>query len=87
MMIPNLMSYEQVIRNYAIKQGCTPAVALTHFMVNLAVMRDHYKGFPASINFREIGQQWNDLPSDQRIQQRNDLQTKLITVAPRNRGM
>ena len=86
-MILNLMSYEQVIRNYAIKQSCTPAVALTHFMVNLAVMRDHYKGFPASINFREIGQQWNDLPSDQRIKQRNDLQTKLITVAPRTRGV
>ena len=86
-MIPSLMSYEQVIRNYAIKQSCTPAVALTHFMVNLAVMRDHYKGFPASINFREIGQQWHDMSSDQRIHQRNDLQTMLITVAPRTRGV
>ena len=74
----NLMRYDQTIRNYAASHDITPLEGLTHFMLNLAVMRPHYEGFPeAEINFRQLGQEWNKLPSDTRLQQKHEMQVRL----------
>ena len=49
-----------------------PAKAVEHLVVNLRVMRDFYLINP-DLNFRDLGQEWNKLSSDDRIKQQRDL--------------
>ena len=48
------------------------AVGLDKFIVNLAVMKEQNPGAP-KLNFHELGQAWNKLPSDERIAQREKV--------------
>ena len=48
------------------------AVELDKFIVNLAVMKEQNPGAP-KLNFHELGQAWNKLPSDERIAQREKV--------------
>ena len=48
------------------------AVGLDKFIVNLAVMKEQNPGAP-KLNFHELGQVWNKLPSDERIAQREKV--------------
>ena len=45
---------------------------LDKFIVNLAVMKEQNPGAP-KLNFHELGQAWNKLPSDERIAQREKV--------------
>ena len=56
-----------------------PAKAVEHLVVNLRVMKDFYP-ISSEMNFRELGQQWNNLPSDDRIKQQRDLVATLISA-------
>lgn len=67
-----LANYEKEIRNYMNIKDLEPAKAVEHLMVNLRVMKDFYP-ISSEINFRDLGQQWNNLPSDDRIKQQRDL--------------
>lgn len=58
----NLESYLPEIR----------AVGLDKFIVNLAVMKEQNPGAP-KLNFHELGQSWNRLPSDERVAQREKV--------------
>lgn len=48
------------------------AVGLDKFTVNLAVMKEQNPG-ASKLNFHELGQAWNKLPSDERIAQREKV--------------
>lgn len=48
------------------------AVGLDKFIVNLAVMKEQNPGAP-KLNFHELGQEWNKLPSAERIAQRANV--------------
>ena len=48
------------------------AVGLDKFIVNLAVMKEQNPGAP-KLNFHELGQSWNRLPSDERVAQREKV--------------
>lgn len=67
-----LANYEKEVRNYMNIKDLEPAKAVEHLMVNLRVMKDFYP-ISSEMNFRELGQQWNNLPSDDRIKQQRDL--------------
>lgn len=67
-----LANYEKEVRNYMHTKDLEPAKAVDHLMVNLRVMQDFYP-ISSEMNFRELGQQWNNLPSDDRIKQQKDL--------------
>lgn len=67
-----LANYEKEIRNYMNIKDLEPAKAVEHLVVNLRVMKDFYP-ISSEMNFRELGQQWNNLPSDDRIKQQRDL--------------
>ena len=55
-------------------------VGLDKFIVNLAVMKEQNPGAP-KLNFHELGQAWNKLPSDERIAQREKV-TRMLTDLP-----
>lgn len=67
-----LANYEKELRNYMNTKDLEPAKAVEHLVVNLRVMKDFYPINP-DLNFRELGQEWNNLPSDDRIKQQRDL--------------
>ena len=67
-----LANYEKEVRNYMNAKDLEPAKAVEHLMVNLRVMKDFYP-ISSEMNFRDLGQQWNNLPSDDRIKQQRDL--------------
>ena len=67
-----LANYEKEIRNYMNIKDLEPAKAVEHLVVNLRVMKDFYP-ISSEMNFRDLGQQWNNLPSDDRIKQQRDL--------------
>lgn len=67
-----LANYEKEVRNYMNIKDLEPAKAVEHLMVNLRVMKDFYP-ISSEMNFRDLGQQWNNLPSDDRIKQQRDL--------------
>lgn len=67
-----LANYEKEVRNYMSIKDLEPAKAVEHLVVNLRVMRDFYP-ISSEMNFRDLGQQWNNLPSDDRIKQQRDL--------------
>lgn len=67
-----LANYEKEVRNYMNNKDLEPAKAVEHLVVNLRVMKDFYP-ISSEMNFRDLGQQWNNLPSDDRIKQQRDL--------------
>lgn len=67
-----LANYEKEVRNYMNIKDLEPAKAVEHLVVNLRVMKDFYS-ISSEMNFRDLGQQWNNLPSDDRIKQQRDL--------------
>lgn len=67
-----LANYEKEVRNYMNAKDLEPAKAVEHLLVNLRVMKDFYP-ISSEMNFRDLGQQWNNLPSDDRIKQQRDL--------------
>lgn len=67
-----LANYEKEVRNYMNVKDLEPAKAVEHLVVNLRVMKDFYP-ISSEMNFRDLGQQWNNLPSDDRIKQQRDL--------------
>lgn len=69
----NLSKYEHTIRNYAAKQNVDIGEALNRFIYNLAVMRPHFDQFDESIDFRQLGQLWNKLSSDERNKQKAEM--------------
>lgn len=48
------------------------SVGLDKFVVNLAVMKEQNRGAP-SLNFHKLGQQWNNLTSKERINQKEEV--------------
>lgn len=73
----NISQYIDAIRMYMSHEEVDASKAVDRFLVNLAVMRDHYVGFDSSINFRALGQAWNSMSSDERLSQRDNLLTQL----------
>ena len=67
-----LANYEKEVRNYMNVKDLEPAKAVEHLVVNLRVMKDFYP-ISSEMSFRDLGQQWNNLPSDDRIKQQRDL--------------
>lgn len=67
-----LANYEKEVRNYMNIKDLEPAKAVEHLVVNLRVMKNFYP-ISSEMNFRDLGQQWNNLPSDDRIKQQRDL--------------
>lgn len=67
-----LANYEKEVRNYMNTKDLEPAKAVEHLVVNLRVMKDFYP-ISSEMNFRTLGQEWNNLPSDDRIKQQRDL--------------
>lgn len=57
------------------------AVGLDKFIVNLAVMREQNPGAP-KLNFHELGQEWNKLPSAERLEQRANV-AKMLSRSSR----
>ena len=56
-------------------------VGLDKFIVNLAAMKEQNPGAPR-LNFHELGQAWNKLPSDERIAQREKV-TRMLSRSSR----
>lgn len=77
-----LANYEKEVRNYMNTKDLEPAKAVEHLLVNLRVMKDFYP-ISSEMNFRELGQEWNNLPSDDRIKQQRDL---VATLKRSSRG-
>lgn len=73
----NISQYTDAIRAYMSREEVDAPKAVDRFLVNLAVMRDHYVGFDTSINFRTLGQRWNSMSSDERLSQRAKLLAQL----------
>lgn len=71
-----LANYEKEVRNYMNTKDLEPVKAVEHLVVNLRVMKDFYP-ISSEMNFRALGQEWNNLPSDDRIKQQRDLVTTL----------
>lgn len=67
-----LANYEKEVRNYMNIKDLEPTKAVEHLVVNLRVMKDFYP-ISSEMNFRDLGQEWNKLPSDDRIKQQRDL--------------
>lgn len=65
----NLSDYEKELRTYMTQDNMTPERAVGHFITNLLVMREQYPVAP-SVNFHELGQHWNSLPSEERNRQK-----------------
>ena len=71
----NLSNYMSEIR----------AVGLDKFLINLAVMKEQNPG-ASQLNFHELGQEWNKLPSAERLEQRATVEKMLNRPTRTNRG-
>lgn len=80
-----LANYEKEVRNYMNTKDLEPAKAVEHLVVNLRVMKDFYP-ISSEMNFRNLGQEWNNLPSDDRIKQQRDLVATLKRGPRGSRG-
>lgn len=69
----NLADHEKHIRDNASRASISLEESLKQCIYNLTVMRPHFDTFNDEMNFRTLGQQWNDLPSDVRNSQRQQL--------------
>ena len=73
----NLTDYEKEIREGATKADVAPVEAAKQFVYNLVVLRPRFDYFPASVDFRALGQKWNALSSDVRNSQKDLLMSRL----------
>lgn len=80
----NLANYEPEIRAMASYHNVTPAQGLSMFLTNLNAINDINMGCP-DLNFRDLGQQWSDLRSDEKVAQRAKMTEVLsATTTPRS---
>ena len=70
----NLTDYIPQIKEVASANGVSVEDAMEMFVVNLITMKNHYKGCE-QLNFHVLGQQWNSLTSDTKVQQKRDVET------------
>lgn len=72
----SLINYVRDIQNIARENNCSNEQAMQYFLANLAIMNDRYKG-ASHLNFRQLGQLWNGLSSDERVAQKADIRVRL----------
>lgn len=72
----SLEEYISNIRAYMMDNKKSPAAAVHDFIINLSVMRPHYKGF-GDLNFHELGQRWNNLLYTERNKQTGEALRKM----------
>ena len=72
----DLCNYLSSIRMVAQENHATPEQAVQMFVENLAIMREWYKGAP-TLNYHELGQQWNKLLSQDKVDQKRDALRRL----------
>lgn len=69
-----LSTFEKEIREYSSQHSdISISEALNRFIYNLAVMRPAFDGFNDDVDFRYFGQRWNNLSSDIRVSQKNEM--------------
>lgn len=78
----NLSDYLPEINAVATANKLEPDDAVDKFVVNLTTMSGHYSGAD-SLNFRELGQQWNKLLSKQKVAQKAEVK-KMIRKGTRS---
>ena len=71
-----LSTYTPQILQIAEANDMTPEVAFQCFIANLTTMREHYKGAP-DLNYHELGQQWNRLLSQEKVDQKAETLARL----------
>lgn len=74
-----LSNYLQEIKAVADANNVDYAKGAYMFRTNLIIMREHYKG-ASSLNYHELGQQWNSLLSSQKVQQYENVLQSLKGV-------
>lgn len=79
----DLTLYTRAIQQIALANKCSDIRAISLFIVNLAIMKEHYKG-ASHLNYAQLGQQWNQLPSYERIEQ--ERKTKTLLEKPARGG-
>ena len=81
----NLVNHTHNILKIAeANEGMTLETALQSFIVNLSIMREHYKGC-SELNFHDLGQQWNKLLSKEKVEQKDETLARLKKY-PRSGG-
>ena len=78
----NLSDYLPEINAVATANKLEPEDAVDKFVVNLTTMSGYYPGAD-SLNFRELGQQWNKLLSKQKVAQKAEVK-KMICKSSRS---
>ena len=79
----DLTLYTRSIQQIALANKCSDNRAVNLFIVNLAIMKEHYQG-ASQLNYAQLGQQWNSLPSYERIEQ--ERKTKALLDKPTRGG-
>ena len=72
----NLSDYTQSVLQIAEANKCDVDTAFQYFLANLTTMKEHYKGTP-SLNYHELGQQWNKLLNREKIEQKTAARARL----------
>ena len=81
----NLVNYTaHILKIASANESMTAEVAMQCFIANLATMKEHYKGCP-ELNYHELGQRWNKLPSKEKVAQKTETLARLRKY-PRNGG-
>lgn len=69
----NLANYKSDIEAISAQHNVPMDKAVNMFVLNLNVMREHFKGASPATNFHTLGQQWSSLPSATRRAQKEAL--------------
>ena len=72
----NLVDHTMDIQKIADTNECSNEEAMSLFIANLAVMREHYKGAP-HLNYHVLGQLWNALTGEERNNQKIETRNRL----------
>lgn len=73
----NLVNYTtHILKIAAANPNMTVEVALQCFIANLITMKEHYEGCP-DLNYHELGQQWNQLLSKEKVAQKAETLARL----------
>ena len=72
----NLSAYTQEVLQIAEKNNISIEEAMHRFLANLAVMSEHYKG-ASNLNYHELGQKWNKLLNQEKIEQKAEFKARL----------
>ena len=81
----NLSDYLPEINAVATTNKLEPEDAVDKFVVNLTTMSGYYPG-AESLNFRELGQQWNKLLSKQKVAQKAEVKKMIRKGTRTTRG-